>query len=92
MVRIVFLHPGAVYVRQNTYILCLASSQWSDGETPLFLGFFNVGEHSGQHYALYKGYTHFLWHYVADKIMNEPQSGTITFGLKTRYFLLNIVS
>ena len=31
---------------------------------------------------IYEGYTHFLWHYVADKIMNEPQSGTITFGLR----------
>ena len=35
----------------------------------------------GQLSSPYEGYTHFLWHYVADKIMNEPQSGTITFGL-----------
>ncbi len=67
---------------QDNGVLCLASSQGSDDdETPLFVGFFNLGEHSGQLYAPYEGYTHFLWHYVADKIMNEPQSGTITFGL-----------
>ena len=70
--------------QQENGVFCLASSQGSDsGETPLFVGFSNLGNIVGQLKSPYEGYTHFLRHYVADKIMNEPQSGTITFGLST---------
>ena len=67
--------------QQENGVFRLAPSQGSDsGETPLFVGFSNLGNIVGQLQSPYEGYTHFLWRYVADKIMNEPQSGTITFG------------
>lgn len=38
-----------------------------------------------QIWSPYEGCTHFRWHDVEDNIMNEPQSGTTTFGLSSRY-------
>ena len=60
------------------------SSQGSDnGETPLFVGFSHqmLGNIVEQQWSPYGVYTHFLRHRVAEMMMNEPQSGTITFGL-----------
>ena len=37
-----------------------------------------------KHWSPYGVHTHFLWHHVAQMMMNEPQSGTITFGLRER--------
>ena len=47
----------------------------------LFVGFAHLENIVEQHWSPYGVYTHFLWHHVAEMMMNEPQSGTLTFGL-----------
>ena len=71
--------------QQDDGVLSSLLSQGSDsGETPLFVGFSHLGSIVEQHWSPYGVYTHFLWHHVAEMVMNEPQSGTITFGLRSR--------
>ena len=61
-------------------------SQGSDrGETPLFDGFSHLGNIVDLPRSPYGVYTHFLWHHAAEMMMNEPQSGTITFGLHNTF-------
>ena len=72
--------------QQDDGVLSSPLSQGSDsGETPLFVGFSHLGNMPvvEQHWYPHRVYTHFLWHHVAE-MMNEPQSGTITFGLMPR--------
>ena len=72
--------------QQDDGVLSSSVSQGSDSsETPLFVAFSHLGNIVDLHWSPYGVYTHFLWHHVADKIMNEPQSGTITFGLKPEF-------
>ena len=68
--------------QQDDGVLSSPLSQGSDrGETPLFVGFSHLGNIVEQNWSPYGVCTHFLWHHVAE-MMNEPQSGTITFGLR----------
>ena len=71
--------------QQDDVALSSPVSQGSDrGEAPLSAGFSYLGNIVEQHWSPYGVYTHFLWHHVAEMVMNEPQSGTITFGLRSR--------
>ena len=72
--------------QQDDGVLSSPVSQGSDsGETPLFVGFSDLGNIVEQHWSQYGVYTHFLWQHVAE-MMNEPQSGTVTFGLTLHDF------
>ena len=67
--------------QQDDGVLSSQLSQGSDsGETPLFVGFSHLGNMVDLHWSPHGVYTHFLWHHVTE-MTNEPQSGTITFGL-----------
>ena len=93
MIRIVLVYSARAHIivdilrnnkvrQQDDGVLSSPISQGSDsGETPLFVGFSHLGSIVEQHWSPYGVYTHFLWHHVAEMMMNEPQSGTITFGL-----------
>ena len=71
--------------QQDDGVLSSLLSQGSDsGETPLFVGFSHLGNIVEQHRSPYGVYTHFLWRDVAEMMTNEPQNGTITFGLLTK--------
>ena len=70
------------WARVSIHVLSSLVSQGPEsGETPPFDQFPRLGNKVEQHWSPYRVYTRFLWHHVAD-MMNEPQSGTITFGLK----------
>ena len=77
---------GTVKCGKNMMACCLRHYiQGSDsGETPLFVGFSHLGNIVEQHWSPYGVYTHFLWHHVAEMMMNEPKRGTITFGLSSK--------
>ena len=54
---------------------------------PFFLDA-HLGNIVEQHWSPYVLYTHFLWHHVAEMMMNEPQSGTTTFGITEKRCLV----
>ena len=68
--------------QQDDGVLSSPLPQGSDsGETPLFVEFSHLENIVEQPWSPHEVYTHFLWHHGAQMVMNEPQSGTITFGV-----------